>query len=63
MPLLKAKRTLNGMSEGELLRVLATDPGSMKDFTVFAQQSGHELLEALENEGVFSYLLRKKARS
>ena len=63
MPLLKAKRTLNGMENGELLRVLATDPGSMKDFTVFAKQSGHQLLEASEAEGTYSYLLKKTARN
>lgn len=63
MPLLKAKRTLNGMGDGELLRVFATDPGSMRDFTVFAKQSGHALLEALEEEGTFTYLLRKTPRN
>lgn len=63
MPLLKAKRTLNGMAVGERLRVLATDPGSMKDFTVFAKQAGHDLLEANEEEGIFSYLLVKNARA
>lgn len=62
MPLLKAKRTLNGMSEGEHLRVFATDPGSMKDFTVFSKQAGHELREANESDGVFTYLIIKKAR-
>lgn len=63
MPLLKAKRTLNGMAVGARLRVVATDPGSMKDFTVFAKQAGHDLLEAYENEGTFTYLLVKNARS
>ena len=63
MPLLKAKRTLNGMAAGERLRVLATDPGSMRDLTVFAEQAGHDLLEAIEDNGIFSYLLVKKARA
>lgn len=62
MPLLKAKRTLNGMQDGESLRVFATDPGSMKDFTVFAKQAGHDLLEAFEEEGVYHYLLIKRQR-
>ena len=62
MPLLKAKRTLNGMQEGESLRVYATDPGSMKDFTVFAKQAGHDLPEAFEENGVFQYLLIKRKR-
>lgn len=62
MPLLKAKRQLNEMAEGERLQVFATDPGSMKDFTVFTKQAGHDLLEASEIEGTFSYLIVKKAR-
>ena len=42
------------------LRVLATDPGSVKDFEVFARQSGHLLLESAEANGRYSYLLQKK---
>ena len=61
MPLLKAKKALNEMAEAEHLRVFATDPGSMRDFEVFARQSGNTLLEAAENDGVFTYLLKKKA--
>jgi len=60
MPLLKAKKALNEMRPGERLRVLATDPGSVRDFAVFARQSGHHLLEACEQDGVFFYLLQKK---
>ena len=62
MPLLKAKKALNDLAPGELLRVVATDPGSVKDFEVFSRQSGHELLESADNDGVYCYLLRKKAR-
>ena len=61
MPLLKAKKALNGMSASQVLRVLATDPGSKRDFEVFSQQSGNELLQSHEHEGIFSYLIRKKA--
>jgi tRNA 2-thiouridine synthesizing protein A len=60
MPLLKAKKALNGMSAGALLRVIATDPASARDFEVFAQQSGNALLEAKQSGGRFEYLLRKK---
>lgn len=59
MPLLKAKRALNGMQTGQRLRVLATDQGSVRDFRVFAEQSGHQLLESSELEGVYTYLLQK----
>ena len=60
MPLLKAKRALNGMETGQRLRVLATDQGSVRDFRVFAEQSGHALLSSEEKEGVYIYLLEKK---
>ncbi len=59
MPLLKAKRALNAMQVGQRLRVLATDQGSVRDFRVFAEQSGHLLLESAEVDGVYSYLLEK----
>ena len=61
MPLLKAKQALNVMTACQVLRVLATDPGSKRDFEVFTQQSGNTLLETAEDNGVFSYLIRKKA--
>ena len=61
MPLLKAKKTLNEMQADELLRVYATDPGSVRDFEVFARQSGNTLLEAEEQEGIYTYLLKKKS--
>ena len=59
MPLLKAKRALNGMRIGQTLRVLATDPGSVRDFELFSAQSGHSLLESHLAEGTYSYLLKK----
>ncbi len=61
MPLLKAKQALNRLAGGELLRVLATDPGSVRDFEVFSAQSGHELLDAQTRGDTFVYLLRKRA--
>ena len=60
LPLLKAKQALNAMQSGEQLRVRATDPGSQRDFRVFAEQSGHRLLESSEDNGVFVYLLEKR---
>ena len=59
MPLLKAKRALNALAPGQALAVLATDSGSMRDFAVFCEQSGHELLLSEERDGVYRYLLRK----
>ena len=60
MPLLKAKKTLNDMQAGAVLRVLATDPGSERDFEVFARQSGNILLDSSNSDGVYCYYLRKK---
>ncbi|HAL41636.1 MAG TPA: hypothetical protein DCP57_04255 [Gammaproteobacteria bacterium] len=60
MPLLKAKRALNGMSVGQLLQVWATDPGSERDFEVFARQSGHSLLQSEVQDGVFRYVMQKQ---
>jgi tRNA 2-thiouridine synthesizing protein A len=60
MPLLKAKKALNDLQPASLLRVLATDPGSVRDFEVFSRQSGHALLESRQEDGTFVYLLRKK---
>lgn len=59
MPLLQAKRALNAMESGQCLRVLATDSGSVRDFSVFAAQSGHALLQSDEHEGVYTYVLQK----
>lgn len=59
MPLLKAKRALNAMRVGQQLRVLATDQGSVRDFRVFAEQSGHILLDSEDVDGIYSYLLEK----
>jgi len=59
MPLLKAKRALNAMNSGQQLRVMATDKGSVRDFQVFSEQSGHRLLTSEETDGVYIHLLQK----
>jgi tRNA 2-thiouridine synthesizing protein A len=59
MPLLKAKRALNNMEAGQQLRVLATDKGSVRDFEVFARQSGHSLLSTEQVDGVYIHVLEK----
>lgn len=60
MPLLKAKRALNTMKSGQRLRVLATDSGSVRDFQVFSEQSGHRLLSSEEAGGVYIHVLQKR---
>lgn len=59
MPLLMAKRALNGLGAGQTLALTATDPGSLRDFEVFARQSGHELLQAEQAGDTFHFVLRK----
>jgi len=59
MPLLQAKRALNAMAPGQRLQVLATDQGSVRDFRVFAEQSGHILLVSDESGGVYRHVLQK----
>ena len=59
LPLLKARKALREVAAGEMLVVLATDPGSWRDFAAFAEQSGHSLLEASEAQGEYRYLLRR----
>ena len=60
MPLLKAKQALNRMDPSQVLGVLATDPGSERDFKVFTQQSGHELMDWSVDGDVYAYMIRKK---
>ncbi|MDJ0872071.1 MAG: sulfurtransferase TusA family protein [Gammaproteobacteria bacterium] len=59
LPILRAKKTLSGMEAGQVLRIVATDPGSVKDFEAFSKQTGNELLESGEEAGKFVFLLKK----
>ena len=60
MPLLMAKRALNKLVEGQELQLVATDPGSLRDFEAFARQSGHALLEAQEKDGEYHFRIQKR---
>ncbi|MDE0989303.1 MAG: sulfurtransferase TusA family protein [Pseudomonadales bacterium] len=59
LPLLKAKQALNGLDSGLVLEVVCTDPGSVRDFEVFAKQSGNELLRQEESDGQYTHWLKK----
>lgn len=59
LPILRAKKALNDMNSGQTLHIVATDPGSVKDFEAFARQTGNALLESNEANGEFSFLLKK----
>ncbi len=59
LPILRVRKALKGLPQGELLEVTATDPGSVKDMQAFCKQTGHELLEASEGGGEYVFLIRK----
>lgn len=50
LPILRTKKTLNEMKTGQILRIMTTDPASVRDFKAFAQQTGNELIETSESE-------------
>ena len=60
LPILRAKKSLSSLESGQVLRIIATDPGSVKDFEAFAKQTGNELLETNEEGGKFHFLVKKK---
>jgi tRNA 2-thiouridine synthesizing protein A len=60
LPLLKAKKALSDMVSGQILKVMATDPGSVRDFQAFARQTGHELLEQSQLGKEFLHYLRRR---
>ncbi|MEP6996975.1 MAG: sulfurtransferase TusA family protein [Betaproteobacteria bacterium] len=60
LPILRTKKALNDMSSGQVLRILATDPASVRDFEAFARQTGNQLLQHGEQNGAFFFLLRRK---
>lgn len=60
LPILKAKKALADMHSGEVLKVVATDPSSTRDFQAFARQTGNELLEQQQAEGEYIHFLRRR---
>ena len=60
LPILKAKKALTGMHSGQVLRILATDPGSVKDFQAFCKQTGNQLLSQAEANREFTFFMKRK---
>jgi len=60
LPILKAKKALADMSSGDVLKVVSTDPGSVRDFQAFARQTGNELVEQATNADEYIHLLRRR---
>ncbi len=60
LPILKAKKALADMTSGQVLKVVATDPGSVRDFQAFARQTGNELLEQTSSDEEFVHFLKRR---
>ena len=60
LPILRAKKALTDMQSGQVLRLVSTDPGSVKDFQAFAKQTGNELLSSTEANKEFTFFLKRK---
>ena len=60
LPILKAKKALSDMLSGQLLKVVATDNGSLRDFQAFAKQTGNELVEQQTVGDEFIHILRRR---
>ncbi len=60
LPILRTKKSLNDMVPGQVLKVMATDPGSVRDFQAFSKQTGNLLLSSTEDKGEFLFLMRKR---
>lgn len=60
LPILRTKQSLSAMISGQILKIVATDRGSVIDFQVFADQTGNELLSLSETAGEFIFILKKK---
>jgi TusA-related sulfurtransferase len=59
LPVIKTKKALEKMAVGQVLEMVATDPGSKPDMTAWSKSTGHELLETKEEPGLFSFYVRK----
>jgi tRNA 2-thiouridine synthesizing protein A len=60
LPILRAKKSLSDMQSGQVLRIIATDPGSVKDFAAFAKQTGNELMSQSEANKEYTFFMKKK---
>ncbi|MFN3075768.1 MAG: sulfurtransferase TusA family protein [Alphaproteobacteria bacterium] len=61
LPILRAKKAIKDVAVGSVLEVHATDPGSVKDFEAFCRQTGNELVESVEDAGVFKFKIKRSA--
>lgn len=59
LPILRTKKSMSSMTAGQVLKVVATDPGSVKDMEAYARQTGNELVGTAENNGEFVFYIKK----
>lgn len=59
LPILRCKKGLSDMQAEQTLKIMATDPGSVKDFNAFCKQTGHELVQMDEADSVFTFYIKK----
>ncbi len=61
LPILRAKKAISALESGQTLKIIATDPGSVKDFEAFCKQTGNELVSSGEEDGKFVFAIKKAA--
>jgi tRNA 2-thiouridine synthesizing protein A len=59
LPILRTKKAINGMASGEILKVIATDPGSVKDMEAFCKQTGNDMVGSAEQGGQYVFFIKK----
>ncbi|MDU0206293.1 sulfurtransferase TusA family protein [Paenibacillus sp. MAH-36] len=59
MPIVKAKKGIDSLEPGQIMELQTTDKGSMKDFQAWVNQTKHELIESKEENGVFTFIVKK----
>lgn len=59
LPILRCKKAMNGMETSEVIKIVATDPGAVKDFEAYCKQTGHELISSGEEAGKFVFFIKK----
>ena len=59
LPILRAKKSINELQAGQVLKIVATDPGAVKDFEACCKQTGHELMNSREQGSEFVFMIRK----
>jgi tRNA 2-thiouridine synthesizing protein A len=63
LPILRCKKSLGEIEPAQTLKIIATDPGSVKDFQAFCKQTGHELLQLDEADNEFTFYIKKRANA